>query len=770
MEANSATHHSAPLPPASYRTSISPSLNVVALISGGKDSLFSILHCIANGHRVVALANLHPKDTQRDDQGHQIENEEDLNSYMFQTVGHSIIRHYADALGLPLYQAPISGSAVDRTLEYNPQGHRKTIGDDSDEAEDLTNILTEVKRHQPEVNAVSTGAILSTYQRTRVESVAVRLGLTPLSYLWQYPQLPPHRDASLLEDMYAAGQISQIIKVSSGGLDESFLGCNVADPKIVSRLKSRMRKFGFAIGDVLGEGGEFETLAIEGPPLLWKKRIRLGQSRVIQDEGGSSHLMFSAASTEELKDSCSHGPEAPRQPPLLDDEFHSLYNCLNTPEFNSDEQQDSRSLVASAVGWTKSQFWASANGTSTCKLTNMVSGGTTAAEQMSGIGRKLTDLLEDQYNLDPSAVTSTTLLLRRMDDFVAINAEYGKLFTWASPPSRVTVSCGELLPAEYDVMLSITFEKSHGRRRGLHVQSRSYWAPANIGPYSQAIAVPISSDSDVELIHIAGQIPLVPARMDLTSGQDLPMEESSEEMSQLLKLDVVLSLQHLIRVGRAMDVSAFTGAIAFIPECDSISRQQLVSMALQAWDLVHARKSSDLDKADSESEDIDVWDLRNGMARSQLDSSSAQNVDLRRPLPDFSVIQSGSPPAFVVQVEQLPRSASIEWTSLGLNKEEVSYHTYHEGHAGTVTRHETRCNGLRQQCIAIGKTEKNERLSAYEVLNNYCRGGVFAMAYVTSGLEADWLERSEAQVVPCKRVWGIDGKRLSVLVVVEDRS
>ena len=35
-------------------------LNVIALVSGGKDSFFSLLHCMANGHRVVALANLYP--------------------------------------------------------------------------------------------------------------------------------------------------------------------------------------------------------------------------------------------------------------------------------------------------------------------------------------------------------------------------------------------------------------------------------------------------------------------------------------------------------------------------------------------------------------------------------------------------------------------------------------------------------------------------------------------------------------------------------------
>jgi len=36
------------------------SLNVIALISGGKDSFFSILHCLKNGHKVVALGNLYP--------------------------------------------------------------------------------------------------------------------------------------------------------------------------------------------------------------------------------------------------------------------------------------------------------------------------------------------------------------------------------------------------------------------------------------------------------------------------------------------------------------------------------------------------------------------------------------------------------------------------------------------------------------------------------------------------------------------------------------
>lgn len=35
-------------------------MKVVALISGGKDSSFNMMQCIAAGHEIVALANLYP--------------------------------------------------------------------------------------------------------------------------------------------------------------------------------------------------------------------------------------------------------------------------------------------------------------------------------------------------------------------------------------------------------------------------------------------------------------------------------------------------------------------------------------------------------------------------------------------------------------------------------------------------------------------------------------------------------------------------------------
>lgn len=35
-------------------------MKVVGLLSGGKDSCFNLVHCVANGHDIVALASLGP--------------------------------------------------------------------------------------------------------------------------------------------------------------------------------------------------------------------------------------------------------------------------------------------------------------------------------------------------------------------------------------------------------------------------------------------------------------------------------------------------------------------------------------------------------------------------------------------------------------------------------------------------------------------------------------------------------------------------------------
>jgi len=212
-----------------------------------------------------------------------LDDEIDLNSFMYQTVGHTVIPLYEKALGIPLYRQPIIGTAVQTGTTYSH-------GESKDETESLIPLLKRIIADHPGANALSTGAILSTYQRTRIESVALRLGLTPISYLWQYPILPPGTQTSLLHDMQAAEIDARIIKVASGGLDESFLWENIASETVIRRAERSLKRFGMDDnGAVLGEGGEFETLVIDGPSNLFKGRIEiLEKDRKIVREGGGS--------------------------------------------------------------------------------------------------------------------------------------------------------------------------------------------------------------------------------------------------------------------------------------------------------------------------------------------------------------------------------------------------------------------------------------------------------------------------------------------------
>lgn len=91
------------------------------------------------------------------------------------------------------------------------------------------------------------------------------------------------------------------------------------------------------------------------------------------------------------------------------------------------------------------------------------------------------------HDLRIEDVANITLLLPSLAPkiFAAANKAYAEFFG-VSPPSRACV--GVDLPEGVGVILECVARKDN-TRRALHVQSLSYWAPANIGPYSQAVTV-----------------------------------------------------------------------------------------------------------------------------------------------------------------------------------------------------------------------------------------------------------------------------------------
>ncbi|XP_046802087.1 uncharacterized protein LOC111689730 [Lucilia cuprina] len=215
-------------------------MRVVAMVSGGKDSCYNMMQCVAEGHEIVALANLHPKDR------------DELDSFMYQTVGHMGIEILAKAMGLPLYRQETKGKSTQTGKQYVPT--------DNDEVEDLYNLLALCKE-EVQAEAVAVGAILSDYQRVRVENVCSRLNLVSLAYLWRRDQ------TELLQEMIDCQVHAILIKVATLGLvPDRHLGKSLRE--IQPHLIKMRDKYGL---NVCGEGGEYETFTLDCP--LFKQRI-----------------------------------------------------------------------------------------------------------------------------------------------------------------------------------------------------------------------------------------------------------------------------------------------------------------------------------------------------------------------------------------------------------------------------------------------------------------------------------------------------------------
>lgn len=113
-----------------------------------------------------------------------------------------------------------------------------------------------LQSHHPEITGLSSGAILSTYQRSRIEHITSRphISLTPLSYLWQQPERP------LVLSMIRSGLVPVLVKVAGMGLETTDVGRKLE--AMQTRLERLERDWGCHYA---GEGGEYETICVDGP-------------------------------------------------------------------------------------------------------------------------------------------------------------------------------------------------------------------------------------------------------------------------------------------------------------------------------------------------------------------------------------------------------------------------------------------------------------------------------------------------------------------------
>lgn len=321
-------------------------MKLIALVSGGKDSILALLMAYRFHHEPVVLANIAPCSNL------QAENNHEADSYMYQTVGHEALDNLAHCLDLPLRRGYVSKhTALDQTLNYSEQRYLRESSESStpsDEVEQLYQLLKVVKEEFPEVEGVTSGAILSNYQRYRVENVCERLGLTSVAYLWQ-------RQASEILDMAAALRVEAIlIKTASAGLiPQKLLGKSLGAAR--STLEMMAVRFG---GNIAGEGGEFESLVLDAP-LFRKERLVVDSLEVVMiDENPfspSGHAIVATRREVKTEDEVIMGlkllgdlregvfrfdsddmpclPETVPPFPIADKCFENRSNCVDIPSF-----------------------------------------------------------------------------------------------------------------------------------------------------------------------------------------------------------------------------------------------------------------------------------------------------------------------------------------------------------------------------------------------------------------------------------------------------
>ncbi|CAJ0829498.1 8366_t:CDS:10, partial [Entrophospora sp. SA101] len=461
-----------------------------------------MLHCVANDHEIVALANLKP-----------ISNigKDELDSFLYQTVGHDAIEYYAGCMNLPLYRREIVGKSIVQEIDY-----RETV---NDETEDLYELLKTVKESHPDIKAISVGAILSNYQRVRVENVCNRLGLISLAYLWRRNQ------KELLAEMIDSGLTAILIKVAAIGLEPSHLGKSIKE--LYPYLCTLNEKYDVHI---CGEGGEYETLTLDCP--LFVKRIIIEETEIV------THSDDAFATVAYLRPKKLILKEKPANEIMLNPKLplpNWKENLKETFELITNEGEKLTTQANIYTAHTNSSSYY-------CNIS-----GTTAYSNKNHKMNLLFDNIEEEtqacmlniqtqlhnFGFGWSDVVNMNVFIKDMNEFVRMNSVYKRFFD-INPPPRACVGCNLQSPVRIQIDLMAITSSPLKPRETMHVQSMSYWAPANIGPYSQATITKNHA-------YIAGQIGLIPSSLELPhtiEDQTLLSLKNLENVTSVLGLEV----------------------------------------------------------------------------------------------------------------------------------------------------------------------------------------------------------------------------------------
>jgi diphthine-ammonia ligase len=540
-------------------------MKFIALVSGGKDSIYSMLHAIRNGHTLLGCLHMASPST--------VEEE----SYMYQTAASSTVQTLVvECLQVPLILYERKGKSIHTGLVYDggSSDHHQQEKED-DEVEDLYHALQQAMQQFPQLQAVCSGAILSTYQRMRIENVCSRLGLTSISYLWR---LAPQRD--LLKQMLEDGIEAVLVKTACppGLVPRRHLNQSLRylwDSGLLERLHQRYQFH------VCGEGGEYESMVLDSP--LHKKKLVLDEVEIVEnddDDDGVGELRILSCHAQDkdesditilsityLEEASSHAPHQPTSA-FLSEKKDVIQTQQHFAADNQTTQSPNPPLSPPHVHHGKGGLLHVSEIMASSAAATSSSSSTSEAELAVQEAQEIFAALDNTLQLchaTPQDVVFVHLYLSEMSHFADINTHYQAFFGSLLPPSRSCVAVGnKVLPGGRRVLLDCMVQLGSGAymrsinnnssvadgesaksinvayavaahattssrlREVLHVQSISYWAPVCVGPYSQTNTI----RSGIQFL--AGQIGLLPSSMALQETWDAQLEQCWKNVAAVL--------------------------------------------------------------------------------------------------------------------------------------------------------------------------------------------------------------------------------------------
>ena len=206
-------------------------MNAAVLFSGGKDSTMALYYALEMKEDVKYLLSMKSRNDE---------------SYMFHVPNIHVTDLLAQALEIPIMSV-------------------ETDGIKEEELKDLKAAFEKLKSSG--VECVYTGALYSQYQKSRIEKLGSEVGLEIISPYWHVDEL------EYMRKIVSLGFKIIISGVAAWGLDESWLG-RVIDDDVIDELVKLNEKY---YVDIAFEGGEAETLAIDGP--IFKKKLKILKDR-----------------------------------------------------------------------------------------------------------------------------------------------------------------------------------------------------------------------------------------------------------------------------------------------------------------------------------------------------------------------------------------------------------------------------------------------------------------------------------------------------------